>query len=163
MASYWTTVQYREAFGLKAFNAILSNHESPLRGDNFVSRKIIRQLNELKEGSRLSLELGNLAVERDWLWAGDVAEALSLLLPLSDATDFVVASGETHTLSELVAGCATALGLGSDIPIEEDPSAARPSDIPSVSLNPQKFMNATGWKPRVTFEELTQKLALAQV
>ena len=163
MASYWTTVQYREAFGLKAFNAILSNHESPLRGDNFVSRKIIRQLQELKEGSRLSLEFGNLAVERDWLWAGDVAEALSLLLPLSDATDFVVASGETHTLSELVAGCATALGLGSDIPIEEDPLAARPSDIPSVRLNPQKFMNATGWKPRVTFEEMTQKLALAQV
>lgn len=160
MASYWITVQYREAFGLRAFNAILSNHESPLRGENFVSKKIIRQLKELNLGTRSTLELGNLAIERDWMWAGDVAKGLMQLLDLPDPSDFIIASGDSHTLNELVSGCANALGLGSEVAIEEDVSAMRPSDIACVRLNPHKFMTATGWRPDVTFEEMTKRLAL---
>lgn len=163
MASYWTTVQYREAFGIGAFNAILCNHESPLRGENFVSRKIVRQLKEVAEGSRDKLELANPAVERDWLWAGDVAEALVQLISIDTPGDFVIASGESHTIRELVEGCARALGIAGPVSIQEDPAAVRPSDIPSVRLNPLKFTKATGWKPHVSFSELTRKLVDAEL
>ncbi len=163
MASYWTTVQYRDAFGLRAFNSILSNHESPLRGESFVSRKIIDQLREMAVGNRSVLELGNVGVERDWLWAGDVASALSKFPAIDDPSDFVVASGETHSLRDLIEGCARALHLGPGIPIEQDPTASRPSDILSVRLNPQKFRTLTGWRPRLSFEDLTQRLALGIV
>jgi len=158
MASYWTTVQYRNAFDLRAFNAILSNHESPMRGENFVSRKIVAQMKELASGTRTSLELANPAIERDWLWAGDIADALAQVISIDTPGDFVIASGESHTIGEIVDGCARALGIGAPVTIQEDPDAVRPSDIPSVKLNPTKFMKATGWKPRVSFSELTRKL-----
>ena len=158
MASYWTTVQYRTAFGVNAFNTILSNHESPLRGENFVSRKIVTQVKELAAGTRESLELANADVERDWLWAGDVADALAQIISVDTPGDFVIASGESHTIGELVYGCAHALGIAGPVTIQEDPEAVRPSDIPSVSLNPGKFKKATGWAPRVSFSELTRKL-----
>ncbi len=158
LASHWTTVQYRTAFGVSAFNTILSNHESALRGENFVSRKIVTQVKELAAGSRESLELANADVERDWLWAGDVADALVQIISVDTPGDFVIASGESHTIRELVDGCARSLGIAGSVTIQEHPEAIRPSDIPSVSLNPTKFMKATGWKPRVSFGELTRKL-----
>lgn len=159
LASYGLTVQYREAFKIWASNAILSNHESPLRGDGFVSSKIVAELEKFREGKMSALRFGDISVVRDWLWADDVASALASISDLQEPDDFVVGSGVSHSLAELIVAAGDAMNIDVINHLESDEDLIRPNEIESVRLNPMKLMKATGWTPEVSFDEIAVRLA----
>lgn len=157
-ATFWSIQNARRAYGLNVSNAILSNHESPLRGSDFVTHKIVTTLKEIAEGKAEKLVLGNISISRDWLWAGDVARALALIAESPEPDDYMVASGESHTLSELVERMCEKLGLVFEDVVTSDPALYRPTEIPSISLNPEKVQRSLGWEPRVDFDTLIDSL-----
>jgi len=159
LGSFWTTVQYREAFNVWAANAILSNHESPLRGAGFVTSKVVSELIRLREGEIKTLTFGNLSVVRDWLWADDVANALLAISELDQPDDFVVGSGESHSLADLIALIAHEFGIDVKDFLVSDRGFMRPNEIDSVRLNPMKLSEATGWSPEVSFDQIARRLA----
>ena len=159
LASFGLTVQYREAFKKWCSNAILSNHESPLRGAGFVSSKIVSELEKLREGEVDTLKFGNLSVVRDWLWADDVASALLAIAELPRPDDFVVGSGDSHSLKELIFATGEAFDIDTNHFLQSDASLLRPNEIESVYLNTKKLRNATGWVPEVSFREIASRLA----
>ena len=147
-AAFWTVKNYRDSYGLRASNGILTNHESPLRGLDFVTQKIVSGLLEIAGGRKQKLALGSTTISRDWLWAGDVADAISTITRASQPGDYVVASGQSSTLQEFVVLACEGLGLSFEEVITHDDSLFRPSDIESISLNPQKIRQELGWHAR---------------
>ncbi len=177
--AYWITVNYREAYGLYACNGILFNHESPLRGETFVTRKITRALARIKLGLQDCLYLGNFDARRDWGHARDFVEAMWLMLQQPQAEDFVIATGEQHSVRELVDTAAAELGMRlswkgegkSEKGYEQDgrcivavdPRYFRPTEVDSLVGDPGKARAKLGWVPRVKFNELVAEMVRADL
>ncbi len=157
--SFWQTVNYREAYGMFACNGILFNHESPRRGETFVTRKITRAATRIKEGLQDKLFLGNLDAKRDWGFAGDYVEAMWLMLQQETPDDYVVATGETHSVREFLEQVFGRLGLDWQEHVEIDPRYFRPTEVDVLLGDPAKARKQLGWQPKVTFEDLARMMA----
>jgi GDPmannose 4,6-dehydratase len=182
--AYWITVNYREAYGIYACNGILFNHESPIRGETFVTRKVTRGLARIEQGLEECLYLGNLDSLRDWGHARDYVQAQWLMLQQPEAEDFVIASGEQHSVRDFVRLAATHLGMrvefrGTGVEehavdtksgrtvVKVDPAYFRPTEVESLLGDPSKAKQKLGWTPRTSFENLVKEMvtedhALAQ-
>lgn len=156
--SYWATVNYREAYGLHASNGILFNHESPRRGENFVTRKISRAAASIKCGIQDGLVLGNLEAKRDWGFAGDYVEAMWLMLQHPTPEDFVVASGEMHSVMEFLEIAFNYVGLEWSSFVTIGEKFKRPAEVDALQGDSSKARRLLGWKPKVSFEELVHMM-----
>jgi GDPmannose 4,6-dehydratase len=156
--SYWQTVNYREAYGMYACNGILFNHESPRRGETFVTRKITRAATRIAEGLQQKLFMGNLDARRDWGYAGDYAEAMWLMLQQEQADDYVIATGETHSVSEFLEETFGFVGLDWRKYVEIDPRYFRPSEVDLLLGDAGKARQKLGWAPKVTFKQLVRMM-----
>jgi GDPmannose 4,6-dehydratase len=152
--SHWQTVNYREAYDLFACSGILFNHESPRRGATFVTRKVTRAVARIKLGLQKKLYLGNLDAKRDWGFAGDYVEAMWLMLQQETPDDYVVATGETHSVRELLDVAFSHVGLEWQPYVEIDPRYQRPSEVDLLLGDASKAREKLGWEPRVSFSEL---------
>ena len=161
--SFWQTVNYREAYGLFACNGILFNHESPRRGETFVTRKITRAATRIKLGLQDKLYLGNLDAKRDWGFAGDYVEAMWLMLQHDKPDDYVVATGESHSVREFVKEVFGYLDLDWQKYVEIDPKYFRPSEVDYLEGDASKARKVLKWKPRVTFGELVRMMTDADM
>ena len=161
--AYWITVNYREAYGLHASNGILFNHESPRRGPTFVTRKITQAVARIKLGIQDKLFLGNLEARRDWGFAGDYVEAMWRMLQQEKPDDYVIATGETHSVQEF---CEEAFGL-LDLDwrqfVRHDPRYERPSEVDLLLGDPAKARQSLKWRPRVTFRALVRMMVEADL
>jgi len=156
--AYYVTQNYRESYGMFACNGILFNHESPRRGETFVTRKITRAATRIKLGLQEKLYLGNLDAKRDWGFAGDYVEAMWMMLQAERPDDYVVATGETHTVREFVAETFRLLDLDWREYVEVDPRYFRPAEVDLLLGDPTKARKELGWKPKVNFTELTRMM-----
>ncbi|HCC58377.1 MAG TPA: GDP-mannose 4,6-dehydratase [Solibacterales bacterium] len=154
VAGYWYCVNYREAYNMFVTNGILFNHESPLRGETFVTRKITRGLGRIKKGLQKKLFLGNLDARRDWGFAGDYVEAMWMMLQHQEPGDFVVATGEAYSVRDFLDAAGEKMGLDWKQYVEIDPRYMRPTEVDYLMGDPAKARNTFGWKPKVTFREL---------
>jgi GDPmannose 4,6-dehydratase len=161
--SFWQTVNYREAYGLFACNGILFNHESPRRGETFVTRKITRAATLIKLGLQKKLYLGNLDAKRDWGFAGDYVEAMWLMLQQDKPDDYVVATGESHSVREFVEDVFSYLDLDWQKYVEIDQRYFRPSEVDYLQGDPSKAKKVLKWEPKVTFKELAKMMADADM
>jgi GDPmannose 4,6-dehydratase len=152
--AYWMGVNYREAYGLYVVNGILFNHESPRRGETFVTRKVTRAASRIKLGLQDKLFLGNLDARRDWGYARDFVEAMWLMLQQPKPDDYVVATGESHTVRELCQAAFGHVGLDYQKYVDVDPRYYRPTEVDDLRGDASKARQALGWKPRTTFAEL---------
>ncbi len=152
--SFWQTVNYREAYGLFAANGILFNHESPRRGQTFVTRKITRAATRIKEGLQEKLYLGNLDAKRDWGFAGDYVEAMWLMLQQEKSDDYVIATGQTHSIREFLDLAFKRVGLDWNKYVEIDKRYLRPTEVDLLRGDPSKARKVLGWEPKVGFEQL---------
>jgi GDPmannose 4,6-dehydratase len=159
--SFWQTVNYRESYGMFACNGILFNHESPRRGETFVTRKITRAATRIKEGLQKKLYLGNLEAKRDWGFAGDYVEAMWMMLQHDTPDDYVIATGETHSVREFLDQVFGLLGLEWQKYVDIDPRYFRPAEVDLLLGDATKAKNVLGWKPRVTFEALAKMMTEA--
>ncbi len=156
--SYWQTINHRESYGIFASNGILFNHESPRRGETFVTRKITRGATRIKLGLQKKLFLGNLDAKRDWGFAGDYVEAMWLMLQADKPDDFVVATGEAYSVREFCEKTFSQLGLDWKEFVEFDPRYLRPAEVDYLLGDPTKANQTLGWKPRVSFDELVKMM-----
>jgi len=154
--SFWQTLNYREAYGLFACNGILFNHESPRRGETFVTRKITRAATRIKCGLQDKLFLGNLDAKRDWGYAGDYVEAMWMILQQDSPDDYVIATGESHSVREFVEEVFSYLDLDWQKYVEIDPRYFRPSEVDFLQGDASKAKKVLGWEPKVTFKELAR-------
>ena len=161
--SYWQTVNYREAYGLFACNGILFNHESPRRGETFVTRKITRAATRIKLGLQDKLYLGNLDAKRDWGFAGDYVEAMWLMLQAEEPDDYVVATGESHSVREFLDEVFGYLGQDWHRYVEVDPRYFRPTEVDILEGDPGKAKKDLKWEPKVTFAELARMMTDADM
>lgn len=161
--SYWIVVNYREGYGLHATNGILFNHESPRRGETFVTRKITRAVAAIKAGQQDKLYLGNLEAKRDWGFAGDYVEAQWRMLQQDEGDDYVVATGETHTVREFCEHAFNHVGLNYEDYVEVDPRYFRPTEVDLLIGDPTKAKEKLGWEPTIKFEELVTMMVDADV
>ena len=178
--AYWITVNYREAYGIHASNGILFNHESPIRGETFVSRKITRAVAAIELGLQDKLFLGNLDAKRDWGHARDYVEGMWLMLQQDEPDDYVLATGDTHSVRELTELAFAEIGRkiewrGSgvdeqavdastnEVLIEIDPRYFRPTEVDEVRGDPSKAQNRLGWRHRTTFAELVRGMVAADL
>jgi GDPmannose 4,6-dehydratase len=161
--SFWQTVNYREAYGLFACNGILFNHESSRRGETFVTRKITRAATRIKIGLQDKLYLGNLDAKRDWGFAGDYIEAMWLMLQQNKPDDFIIATGETHSVREFLDEVFGYLALDWKRYVEVDPRYFRPTEVDVLQGDASKARKILGWKPKVTFKELAMMMADADM
>jgi len=152
--AYWVTVNYREAYGFHAVNGVLFNHESPRRGETFVTRKVTRAAGRIKMGLQKELFLGNLEARRDWGYAKDFVEAMWLALQQDKPDDFVVATGESHSVRELCEEAFGNVGLDYRDFVQLDPRYLRPSEVDHLQGDASKARKALGWAPRTSFKEL---------
>ena len=152
--AFWQTVNYREAYGLFACNGILFNHESPRRGETFVTRKITRAATRIKLGLQDKLYLGNLEAKRDWGFAGDHVEAMWLMLQQDKPDDYVIATGENHSVKEFLDEVFGHLGLDRQKYVEIDPRYYRPTEVDCLLGDPSKARKVLKWEPKVKFKEL---------
>ena len=152
--SFWQTVNYREAYGLYACNGILFNHESPRRGETFVTRKITRAATRIKEGLQDKLYLGNLDAKRDWGFAGDYVEAMWLMLQQDKPDDYVIATGQTRPIREFLDLAFEQVGLDWRDYVEIDPRYLRPTEVDLLQGDSSKARKFLGWRPKVSFEQL---------
>jgi GDPmannose 4,6-dehydratase len=159
--SFWQTINYRESYNIYACNGILFNHESPRRGETFVTRKITRAATRIKEGLQNKLYLGNLDAKRDWGFAGDYVEAMWLMLQQPEADDYVVATGETHSVREFLDEVFGHLKLDWKKHVEIDPRYFRPAEVDLLLGDATKARKAMGWKPKVTFKDLAKMMTEA--
>jgi GDPmannose 4,6-dehydratase len=156
--SYWQTVNYRESYGMFACNGILFNHESERRGETFVTRKITRAATRIKEGLQEKLYLGNLDAKRDWGHAQDYVEAMWLMLQHERADDYVVATGETHSVREFLDEVFGLLDLDWEKHVAIDPRYFRPAEVDLLLGDAGKAREQLGWKPKVTFKQLARRM-----
>jgi GDPmannose 4,6-dehydratase len=154
VAAHWYAVNYREAYGLFISNGILFNHESERRGETFVTRKITRGLARIKLGLQQKLFLGNLDARRDWGYAADYVEAMWMMLDAAEPGDYVVATGESHSVREFLAAAGDRCGLDWKSVVETDPRYLRPTEVDYLMGDSSKIRKTLGWKPKVSFEEL---------
>ena len=154
--AYWITVNYREAYGLYACNGILFNHESPRRGETFVTRKITRAVAHIKHGVQQKLYLGNLDARRDWGYAPDYVRAMWLMLQQETPDDYVVGTGEAHTVREFVEIAFAQAGLDWKEHVELDARYLRPAEVDHLRADASKARQVLGWEPTVTFRELAR-------
>ena len=157
------TVNYREAYGLFAVNGILFNHESPRRGENFVTRKITRSAGRIKVGLQDKLLLGNLEAKRDWGFAGDYVEAMWLMMQQDESGDYVIATGETHSVREFLEIAFDRLKLDWNKYVAIDPRHLRPAEVDILCGDASKARKLLGWKPRVSFEQLVAMMVDADL
>lgn len=161
-AAYWQVANYREAYGLFACSGILFNHESPLRPERFVTRKIVAAARRIAAGEqREKLHLGNMAVERDWGWAPEFVDAMWRMLQAPAAGDYVVATGESRRLEDFVARAFACVGLDWREHVESDPALFRPTDLRRGWGNPDKARRDLGWEPRVKMDEVVRRMVAA--
>lgn len=177
---HWMTINYRESFGLHASSGILFNHESPLRGEEFVTRKITTSLARIKHGQQEVLELGNLDAKRDWGFAGDYVEGMWRMLQQPEADDYVLATGQTQTVREFVDRAAEAIGFelewsgeaertrardekSGKVIVQTNPEFYRPAEVELLLGSPEKAKSKLGWKLEVSFEELVYMMAEADL
>jgi len=176
--AYWMTVNYREAYGMYACNGILFNHESPIRGETFVTRKITRALARIKLGLEKCLYLGNLDAKRDWGHARDYVEMQWLMLQQEMPEDFVIATGKQHSVREFVQATADELGIslrwegqgvdekafwGERVVVAVDPRYFRPTEVETLLGDPTKARTKLGWTPKTSFNQLVKEMALADL
>jgi GDPmannose 4,6-dehydratase len=161
--AYWTTVNYREAYGLHASNGILFNHESPRRGETFVTRKITRAVAAIKLGLQKKLFLGNLDAKRDWGYAKEYVEAMWLMLQQEQGNDYVIATGETHSVSEFLSEAFGHLGLDWKEHVERDARYERPSEVDLLVGDPSRAKKILGWEPRTKFRDLVRLMVDADL
>jgi GDPmannose 4,6-dehydratase len=163
VAAHWYAINYREAYRLFISNGILFNHESPRRGETFVTRKITRAVGRIKVGLQEKVFLGNLDSRRDWGFAGDYVEAMWRMLQAPQADDFVVATGETHSVREFVEKAFTHAGLDWERHIAYDPRYNRPTEVDVLLGDATKARTQLGWEPRVSFDELVRMMVDADM
>jgi GDPmannose 4,6-dehydratase len=154
--AYWLTVNYRESYNMHASNGILFNHESPRRGETFVTRKITRAATRIKLGLQDKLYLGNLDAKRDWGFAGEYVEMMWLMLQQEQPDDYVVATNETHSVREFCQEAFGLLGLDWERHVVIDPRYERPAEVELLIGNPEKARKQLGWEPKVRFKELVK-------
>jgi GDPmannose 4,6-dehydratase len=158
VAAHWYAVNYREAYKLFICNGILFNHESPRRGETFVSRKVTRAAGRIKEGLQDKLYLGNLDARRDWGFAGDYVEAMWLMLQQERADDYVVATGRSHSVRELVEIAFGELGLDWKKHVELDARYLRPTEVDALEGDASKARKLLGWRPKMDFKALIKAM-----
>jgi len=156
--SYWQVLNYRESYGMYACNGILFNHESPRRGETFVTRKVTRAATRIKLGLQDKLYMGNLDAMRDWGFAGDYVEAMWLMLQQPVADDYVIATGETHSVRQWIEVCFGMVGLDWKKHVETDPRYLRPSEVDLLLGDASKAKRVLQWQPRVKFEQLAKMM-----
>ena len=157
--AHWASINYREAYGLHASCGILFNHESPRRGETFVTRKITRAVGRIKLGLQKKLYLGNLDAQRDWGYAGDYVKAMWLMLQQPEPDDFVIATGETHSIEELVERAFAEVGIADWRQyVRQDPKFFRPAEVDLLIGDASKARTKLGWRPEVAFEELVRMM-----
>ena len=161
--SYWMTVNYREAYHLFACNGILFNHESPRRGETFVTRKITKALARIKHGVQDKLYLGNLDAKRDWGFAGDYVEAMWLMLQADEPDDYVIATGETYSVREFLEEAFRYAGMDWQKHVEIDSRYFRPTEVDVLIGDSSKAREKLQWKPKVTFKELVRMMVDADM
>ncbi|MCB9757534.1 MAG: GDP-mannose 4,6-dehydratase [Candidatus Omnitrophica bacterium] len=161
--AYWMTVNYREAYDMFACNGILFNHESPRRGETFVTRKITMALARIKQGVQKTLYLGNLDSKRDWGFAGDYVEAMWLMLQQKKAQDFVIATGETHSVKEFLEEAFSYAGLDWQKYVKIDKRYFRPTEVDLLLGDSSKAHKSLKWKPKVNFKELVKMMVDADM
>lgn len=158
VAGFYATINYREAYNMHACNAISFNHESPRRGETFVTRKITRAATRIKLGLQDKLYLGNLDAKRDWSHAADVAEGMYKIITAPTADDYVIAGGEMHSIQELVEMVFSKLDLDHKKYIAIDPRYYRASEVDALCGDPTKIKKALGWEPKYSFEDLINEM-----
>ncbi len=164
LAAHWTAVNYREAYGMFVSNGILFNHESPRRGETFVTRKITRAVARIKAGLQQKLFLGNLDARRDWGFAPDYCEAMQMMLAHDEPGDWVIATGEMHSVREFATLAFEHGGLGSfEDWVEIDPRYFRPTEVDALCGDAGRARDAFGWSPKVGFEELVRIMVDADI
>jgi GDPmannose 4,6-dehydratase len=163
VAAHWMTVNYREAYGMHASCGILFNHESPRRGETFVTRKITRAVGRIKHGLQDKLYLGNLDALRDWGFAGDYVEAMWLMLQQDEPDDYVIATGETHSVREFLERAFAHVGLDYRDFVVVDPRYFRPTEVDLLLGDAGKARAKLGWAPQVDFEHLTRMMVEADL
>ena len=149
---------YRLAYNMHVSSGILFNHESPRRGETFVTRKITLAAAKIKQGLQDRLFLGNLEAKRDWGFAGDYAEAMWIMLQQDVPDDYVIATGETHTVREFLEEVFSHAGLDVEKHLHIDPRLFRPHEVPYLLGNPEKAKNKLNWEPKITFKKLAKKM-----
>src|SRR5471032_3028480 len=160
---HWITVNYRESYGLFACSGILFNHESPRRGLEFVTRKVTDAAARIKLGLSTELRLGNLDARRDWGFAGDYVEAMWLMLQQDEPDDFVISTGETRSVQELVESAFGAAGVDWRDHVVLDPKFIRPAEVDLLVGDPSKARAKLGWKPKIAFAELIKDMVEADL
>jgi GDPmannose 4,6-dehydratase len=163
VAAHWWAINYREAYNLFITNGILFNHESPRRGETFVTRKITRALTRIKMGLQEKLYLGNLDAKRDWGFAGDYVEAMWMMLQHSEPGDFVIATNESYSVREFLDEAAGLLDLDWQKYVEIDPRYFRPTEVDYLLGDSTKAQTALGWKPRTSFKQLVKMMVASDL
>jgi GDPmannose 4,6-dehydratase len=153
---YWMVVNYRESYNMHASNGILFNHESPRRGETFVTRKITRALAKIIAGKQKELFLGNLDAKRDWGYAKDYVEAMWMMLQAPQGDDYVVATGETYSVREFLEQSFGMVGLDYNEFVKVDPRYFRPAEVDLLLGDPTKVKEKLGWKQKTSFKELVR-------
>jgi GDPmannose 4,6-dehydratase len=161
--AHWATVNYRESFGIHASSGILFNHESPLRGEEFVTRKVSQAVARIKLGRQRELRLGNLDAERDWGFAGDFVEAMWLMLQQDVADDYVIATASNSSVRRLCEIAFAHVGLDCRDHVVVDPAFFRPAEVDRLLGNPAKARERLGWAPRTSFEDLVRMMVDADL
>lgn len=161
--AFWITVNYRESYGLHASNGILFNHESPRRGETFVTRKITRAVAHIKAGLQDKLYLGNLDAKRDWGYAREYVEAMWLMLQQETPDDYVIATGETHSVREFLEVAFDHVQLDWKKYVEIDPRYYRPAEVDLLIGDPSKARQKLGWEPKTKFVDLTKLMVDADI
>ncbi|MBI3158237.1 MAG: GDP-mannose 4,6-dehydratase [Chloroflexi bacterium] len=161
--AHWITVNYRESYGMYAASGILFNHESPRRGLDFVTRKITHAAVRIRLGVQTELRLGNLEAKRDWGYARDYVEAMWLMLQQGEPDDFVIGSGEAHSVREFCEAAFRHVGLNYEDYVVVDEQFYRPAEVDLLLADPGKARRVLGWQPRVSFDELVQMMVEADM
>jgi GDPmannose 4,6-dehydratase len=161
-AAFWEISNYREAYGIYACSGMLFNHESPLRPERFVTRKIVAAACRIADGSREQLQLGNTAIQRDWGWAPEYVEAMWLMLQQHKPADYVIATGESHSLEEFVEAAFSSVGLDWRKHVVINESLLRPTDISVGRANPVRAKSELGWQARSRMHDVVRMMIAAE-
>ena len=161
-AAFWEVANYREAYGLYACSGMLFNHESPLRPERFVTKKIVAAACRIAAGNQEQLQLGNIAIQRDWGWAPEYAEAMWLMLQQDKPADYVIATGESHSLEEFIEAAFSCLGLDWKKYVVVDPTLFRPADITVGRANPTRARELLGWQAQYRMRDVVRMMVSAE-